>query len=62
MALSPMARLNAHEIAQEGPDHRFVYLGPRGSFTPLHKDVLNSFSWSVNVAGRCRGGPRCLSL
>ncbi|KAL6765151.1 hypothetical protein V8C86DRAFT_3128302 [Haematococcus lacustris] len=32
-------------------DYRFVYLGPQGSWTPLHADVLRSFSWSANVAG-----------
>ena len=32
-------------------DYRFVYLGPAGSWTPLHADVLRSFSWSANVAG-----------
>lgn len=45
--------LNDHE-AEQGSDHRFVYLGPGGTFTPLHKDVLNSFSWSVNITGRKR--------
>lgn len=33
-------------------DYRFVYLGPAGSWTPLHCDVLGSYSWSLNVAGR----------
>ncbi len=39
-------------------DYRFVYLGPAGSWTPLHSDVLRSNSWSGNVAGtkRCVGG------
>ncbi|CAL5220025.1 g1971 [Coccomyxa viridis] len=32
-------------------DYRFVYLGPAGTKTPVHADVLNSFSWSVNLAG-----------
>ncbi|EKX42725.1 hypothetical protein GUITHDRAFT_141117 [Guillardia theta CCMP2712] len=32
-------------------DHRFVYVGPAGSFTPFHKDTLNSFSWSSNICG-----------
>ncbi|CBJ30422.1 conserved unknown protein [Ectocarpus siliculosus] len=32
-------------------DYRFVYIGPPGSFTGLHHDVLNSFSWSFNVCG-----------
>lgn len=26
-------------------DYRFVYLGPAGTKTPVHADVLNSFSW-----------------
>ncbi|KAF1794857.1 Thioredoxin, conserved site [Phytophthora cactorum] len=33
-------------------DYRFVYLGPAGSWTPLHQDVFRSYSWSVNVCGR----------
>ena len=45
--------LNDHE-AEQSSDHRFVYLGPADTFTPLHKDVLNSFSWSVNITGRKR--------
>lgn len=55
--------LNEHWAAQptDGPegtrvgdagDHRFVYVGPRGSVTRLHADVLFSYSWSANVAGR----------
>lgn len=32
-------------------DFRFVYLGPGGSWTPLHTDVYGSFSWSANLAG-----------
>ena len=32
-------------------DYRFVYLGPAGTSTPLHHDVLLSYSWSANVAG-----------
>ena len=35
-----------------GGDHRFVYLGPAGTRTYLHADVLFSHSWSVNLAGR----------
>ena len=31
--------------------YRFVYIGKSGSFTPYHKDVLSSYSWSVNVMG-----------
>ncbi|EQC42770.1 hypothetical protein SDRG_00493 [Saprolegnia diclina VS20] len=33
-------------------DYRFVYLGPRGSFTPLHHDVFQSYSWSINMTGQ----------
>lgn len=53
-----------NHAAQRGPstaqrdvatsDYRFVYLGPAGTSTPLHSDVLRSFSWSANVAGRKR--------
>lgn len=53
--------LNEHWRAQRstasssgGGDHRFVYLGPAGSVTALHADVLFSYSWSVNVAGHKR--------
>ena len=35
-----------------GGDHRFVYVGPSGSQTALHADVLFSYSWSANVVGR----------
>ena len=35
-------------------DYRFVYLGPAGTATGLHADVLRSHSWSANVAGRKR--------
>ncbi|KAL3120319.1 hypothetical protein niasHT_001132 [Heterodera trifolii] len=35
-----------------GGDYRFVYFGTKGSWTPFHSDVLNSFSWSANVCGR----------
>ncbi|CAK9784586.1 Clavaminate synthase-like protein [Cutaneotrichosporon oleaginosum] len=33
-------------------DFRFVYIGPAGTFTPLHSDVYGSYSWSANVVGR----------
>lgn len=33
-------------------DFRFTYLGPEGTFTPLHADVYNSYSWSTNLCGR----------
>lgn len=35
-------------------DYRFLYLGPAGSRTPLHHDVLCSYSWSANLAGSKR--------
>ncbi|BES89517.1 JmjC domain, hydroxylase [Nesidiocoris tenuis] len=33
-------------------DYRFVYMGPKGTWTPLHSDVFSSFSWSVNICGK----------
>ena len=35
-------------------DYRFVYVGPAGSWTAFHSDVLRSASWSTNVCGRKR--------
>ncbi|CAL8079455.1 unnamed protein product [Calicophoron daubneyi] len=32
-------------------DYRFVYLGPKGTWTPLHADVYHSYSWSANIVG-----------
>ena len=37
-----------------GGDFRFVYWGPAASSTALHSDVLNTFSWSLNVVGEKR--------
>ena len=37
-----------------GDDYRFLYAGPKGSWTPMHHDVLLSYSWSVNLIGRKR--------
>ena len=37
-----------------GGDFRFVYWGPVASSTALHSDVLNTFSWSLNVVGEKR--------
>ncbi|XP_073986608.1 jumonji domain containing 4 [Rhodnius prolixus] len=36
----------------DNDDYRFVYMGPKGSWTPLHADVFSSFSWSVNICGK----------
>ncbi|KAI4336191.1 hypothetical protein L6164_014747 [Bauhinia variegata] len=35
-------------------DYRFVYMGVKGSWTPLHADVFRSYSWSANVSGKKR--------
>ncbi|XP_064396035.1 2-oxoglutarate and iron-dependent oxygenase JMJD4-like isoform X2 [Halichondria panicea] len=32
-------------------DYRFVYIGPKGTWTPFHADVFRSYSWSANVCG-----------
>ncbi|VDM17816.1 unnamed protein product [Hydatigera taeniaeformis] len=32
-------------------DFRFVYVGPKGTWTPLHTDVYCSYSWSANIVG-----------
>ncbi|GLI69130.1 hypothetical protein VaNZ11_013685 [Volvox africanus] len=51
-------RLSGTEAAGSPPavtsDYRFCYLGPAGTWTPLHSDVLRSYSWSINVCGRKR--------
>lgn len=44
--------LNNFLLKFTGGDYRFVYWGPPGSQTPLHSDVLHSFSWSYNVVGK----------
>ncbi|XP_039769935.1 2-oxoglutarate and iron-dependent oxygenase JMJD4 isoform X2 [Ornithorhynchus anatinus] len=46
--------LNEYCDARGADDYRFVYMGPRGSWTPFHADVFRSFSWSANVCGRKR--------
>lgn len=43
---SPITRQKDHR------DFRFCYLGPAGTFTPLHRDVYASYSWSANIVGR----------
>ncbi|CCW71080.1 unnamed protein product [Phytomonas sp. Hart1] len=32
-------------------DYRFAYIGPTGTWTPLHYDVFGTYSWSFNVCG-----------
>uniref|UniRef100_A0A8C5JE68 2-oxoglutarate and iron-dependent oxygenase JMJD4 n=1 Tax=Junco hyemalis TaxID=40217 RepID=A0A8C5JE68_JUNHY len=46
--------LNEYWDAAAGDDFRFVYMGPKGSWTPFHADVFRSYSWSANVCGRKR--------
>ncbi|KAH3750977.1 hypothetical protein DPMN_185517 [Dreissena polymorpha] len=33
-------------------DYRFVYMGPKGTWTPFHSDVYRSHSWSANICGK----------
>jgi len=35
-------------------DYRFVYMGPKGTWTAFHADVLRSYSWSANICGKKR--------
>ncbi|XP_029444137.1 2-oxoglutarate and iron-dependent oxygenase JMJD4 [Rhinatrema bivittatum] len=44
--------LNEYWDAIAGDDYRFVYMGPKGSWTPFHADVFRSYSWSVNICGK----------
>ncbi|XP_063273500.1 2-oxoglutarate and iron-dependent oxygenase JMJD4 [Prinia subflava] len=46
--------LNEYWDAVAVDDFRFVYMGPKGSWTPFHADVFRSYSWSANVCGRKR--------
>jgi len=43
--------LNLYCDAVGKNDYRFLYCGSKGSYTPLHHDVLKSYSWSVNIFG-----------
>lgn len=44
-----------HALTLDPPDdYRFTYAGPRGTYTPLHRDVYGSYSWSSNIVGRKR--------
>uniref|UniRef100_A0A673L8A2 2-oxoglutarate and iron-dependent oxygenase JMJD4 n=1 Tax=Sinocyclocheilus rhinocerous TaxID=307959 RepID=A0A673L8A2_9TELE len=44
--------LNEYWDTIEVDDYRFVYMGPKGSWTPFHADVFRSYSWSANICGR----------
>ena len=46
--------MNAYYTAYTDDDFRFVYVGAKGTFTPLHRDVYSSYSWSTNICGRKR--------
>lgn len=46
--------LNALLLNFTDGDYRFVYWGHTGSESPLHSDVLHSYSWSFNVVGEKR--------
>jgi hypothetical protein len=36
----------------ERDDYRFVYMGPKGTWSGFHCDVFGSYSWSSNIIGR----------
>ncbi|KAM6224697.1 2-oxoglutarate and iron-dependent oxygenase JMJD4 [Rhynchocyon petersi] len=44
--------LNEYWDAINVDDYRFVYMGPTGTWSPFHADILRSYSWSVNICGR----------
>ncbi|XP_075152806.1 jumonji domain containing 4 [Haematobia irritans] len=43
--------LNEHLVLTNSDDYRFVYMGPKNTWTPFHSDVFGSFSWSTNIVG-----------
>lgn len=46
--------LNEKCLAENEDDFRFVYMGGDGTNTPLHMDVLGTYSWSANICGQKR--------
>ncbi|KFB39110.1 AGAP008415-PA-like protein [Anopheles sinensis] len=44
--------LNEYLVETGADDYRFVYMGPKGTWTGFHADVFGSYSWSVNVFGQ----------
>lgn len=46
--------MNAFYTSHTEDDFCFVYIGAAGTFTPLHRDVYTSYSWSTNICGRKR--------
>lgn len=43
--------LNEFCVEKGCDDYRFVYMGPKGTWTPFHSDVFSSHSWSTNIVG-----------
>eukprot|EP00466_Bigelowiella_natans_P014371 jgi/Bigna1/33947/e_gw1.3.217.1 len=43
--------MNLYASKHGSDDFRFVYMGPKGTWTPLHRDVFASYSWSSNILG-----------
>uniref|UniRef100_W8BXH8 Jumonji domain-containing protein 4 n=1 Tax=Ceratitis capitata TaxID=7213 RepID=W8BXH8_CERCA len=43
--------LNEYLVDKKNDDYRFVYMGPKNTWTPFHVDVFGSFSWSTNIFG-----------
>jgi len=43
--------MNLYADETSTDDFRFCYMGPKGTWTPLHRDVYCSYSWSSNVVG-----------
>ncbi|XP_052897264.1 2-oxoglutarate and iron-dependent oxygenase JMJD4 homolog [Anopheles moucheti] len=44
--------LNEYLVETDSDDYRFVYIGPKGTWTAFHADVFGSYSWSVNIFGQ----------
>ena len=45
------AAMESAPLAAQVSDYRFTYLGPPGTHTSRHADVLRSYSWSSNISG-----------
>lgn len=52
--MHPEFSRNRHDRSPHAEYRKNRYAGPRGSWTPLHHDVMYSYSWSVNICGRKR--------
>lgn len=46
--------LNEYLVDSSKDDYRFVYMGGKGTWTPFHVDVVQSYSWSTNICGKKR--------